>query len=122
MLHNNNDFNIVIANPFTVSESISLHKGCQNAIYMERDYNAANFIQSKNRIHRVGMPDGLTANYYYLISEVSIDETIDDRLSERVIRMEEIIDQEIRLFDRVNNDDEDYTDIITGLLDSYYAK
>ena len=32
---NNNEFSIVIANPFCVAESISLHKGCHNAIYLE---------------------------------------------------------------------------------------
>ena len=115
----NNDFNLVIANPFSVSESISLHKGCQNAIYMERDYNAANYIQSKNRIHRVGMPKGITANYYQLISERSIDEDVYFRLSEKVIRMEEIIDQDIPLFDRI--DDNDETEIITSIMNNSYG-
>ena len=30
----NQDFKVVIANPFSVSESISLHKGCHNALYI----------------------------------------------------------------------------------------
>jgi len=49
----NKDFSVVIANPFSVAESISLHEGCHNAIYLERDYNCSNFLQSKDRIHRV---------------------------------------------------------------------
>jgi hypothetical protein len=32
---------VLIANPFAVSESISLHKVCHNAIYIERTFNAA---------------------------------------------------------------------------------
>ena len=112
-----NGFQVVIANPFSVAESISLHKGCHNAIYLERDYNAANFLQSKDRIHRVGLPDGVETNYYYFISEHSIDSIINERLDLKVKRMERIIDEEIPLFKRIHDDDE--TDIITALLKDY---
>ncbi|MEP3890777.1 MAG: DEAD/DEAH box helicase [Hellea sp.] len=110
-------FRVVIANPFSVSESISLHKGCHNAIYLERDYNAANFLQSKDRIHRVGLPDGAQTNYYYFISEHSIDSVINERLDLKVKRMEKIIDEEIPLFNRVNGEGD--SDIITALLNDY---
>jgi SNF2 family DNA or RNA helicase len=110
------DFQVVIANPFAVSESISLHKGCHNAIYMERDYNCANFLQSRDRIHRVGLQDEIT-NYYYVISRQTIDEIIDRRLEDKVKRMEKIIDSEIPLFARLNDSDE--TDIIKEILEEY---
>jgi SNF2 family DNA or RNA helicase len=113
----NREFNIVIANPFSVSESISLHKGCHNAIYMERDYNAASFIQSKDRIHRVGLEEGTITNYYYLISPDSVDEVVSVSLSTKVKRMEKIINEDIPLFQRIH--DEDETDIITNLLRDY---
>lgn len=54
----NSSFNVILANPFAVAESISLHKKCHNAIYVERSFNAAHFIQSKDRIHRFGLPAG----------------------------------------------------------------
>jgi len=113
----NSDFQIVIANPFSVSESISLHKGCHNAIYMERDYNAANFLQSKDRIHRVGLSEGVITNYFYLVSSESIDSVINEKLDLKVKRMEKIIDEDIPLFNRINDSDE--TDIITTLLKDY---
>ena len=113
----NSDFKIVIANPFSVSESISLHKGCHNAIYLERDYNAANFLQSKDRIHRVGLPEDTETNYYYFISKHSIDSVINERLDLKVKRMEKIIDEEIPLFRRIH--DNDTSDIITALLKDY---
>lgn len=84
--------NVVIANPFAVAESISLHKACHNAIYIERSFNAAHFIQSKDRIHRYGLPAGTTTNYYYLVSEDSIDETIDERLTVKENRLIEIME------------------------------
>jgi SNF2 family DNA or RNA helicase len=113
----NFDFPVVIANPFSVAESISLHKGCHSAIYVERDYNCSNFLQSKDRIHRYGLPEDQHTNYYYLIARDSIDGVIDERLNHKILRMERIIDDEIPLFTRLNDSDE--TDLITGLLDDY---
>lgn len=114
---NDSDFQVIIANPFAVSESISLHKGCHNAIYMERDYNCSNFLQSKDRIHRYGLADNQETNYYYFLSQDSIDGVIHDKLEEKVKRMERIIDEEIPLFARLNDSDE--TDLITALIDDY---
>lgn len=114
---NNLEFQVIIANPFSVAESISLHKGCHNAIYLERDYNCSNFLQSKDRIHRVGLPEGQETNYYYFISKNSIDEVINDRLHLKIERMEEIINDDIPLFSRIDNNDE--TDIIRDLIINY---
>ena len=102
--------NVIIANPFAVAESISLHKACHNAIYIERSFNAAHFIQSKDRIHRYGLPAGTVTNYYYLVSEDSIDETIDERLAIKENRLIEIMESmPIPLFSNVIGDggDED---------------
>lgn len=115
----NNDFKVIIANPFSVAESISLHKGCHNAIYLERDYNCSNFIQSKDRIHRVGIDEKQITRYFYILSKDSIDEAINDRLRLKIERMEEIINDDIPLFQRIDTNDE--TDIITDLI-SKYAK
>ncbi len=113
----NQDFQVVIANPFAVGESISLHKGCHNAIYMERDYNCSNFLQSKDRIHRVGLHSDQITRYFYILSEDSIDGVIDECLAKKVKRMEAIIDQEIPLFVRINDADE--TDLVKALIDDY---
>lgn len=102
--------NVIVANPFAVAESISLHKACHNAIYIERSFNAAHFIQSKDRIHRYGLPEGTVTNYYYLVSEDSIDETIDERLTIKENRLVEIMESmPIPLFSNVIGDggDED---------------
>lgn len=114
---NNNEFQVVIANPFSVAESISLHKWCHNAIYIERDYNCSNFLQSKDRIHRVWLNANQITNYYYIISKDSIDEIINDKLNEKIKRMEQIINQDIPLFPIL--DDNDENDIIKNLLSDY---
>lgn len=110
----NKEFNVVIANPFSVAESVSMHKGCHHAIYLERDYNCSNFLQSKDRIHRVGLAKDQVTNYYYILCNNSIDEVIDDRLRAKIAHMEAIINDDIPLFKRIDEDDE--TEIIKGLL------
>ncbi len=111
-------FSVIIANPFAVSESISLHKACHNAIYMERSFNAAHFIQSKDRIHRYGLKPGTVTNYYYLLSERSVDETIHERLIEKETRLNEIIESmPIPLFENAGLDTGD--DDIKALITEY---
>ena len=113
----NDEFKVIIANPFAVAESISLHMGCHNAIYMERDYNCATFLQSKDRIHRVGLQEDVQTNYFYILSKDSIDTVIDNKLQEKAKRMEKILDEDIPLFARI--DDTDEKDVISALLEDY---
>ena len=113
--HNpNSQFKVIIANPFAVAESISLHKACHNAIYLERSFNCAHFIQSKDRIHRYGLSSDVVTNYYYLISQDTVDSTINDRLHDKEARMITIIESApIPLFNNLNDDgDEDIKAII----------
>ncbi len=108
-------FKVIIANPFAVAESISLHKACHNAIYIERSLNAAHFVQSKDRIHRYGLKPGTVTNYYYILSRDTVDETIDTRLAEKERRMTEIMESmPIPLFSNVSEDlgDEDIKALI----------
>lgn len=108
-------YSVIIANPFAVAESISLHKACHNAIYIERSFNAAHFVQSKDRIHRFGLKPGTDTHYYYLLSRNTIDETIDERLRSKERRMIEIMEsQPIPLFDNASENlgDEDIKAII----------
>lgn len=111
-------YKVIIANPFAVAESISLHKACHNAIYLERSFNAAHFLQSKDRIHRYGLSGDVVTNYYYLLSADSVDLTIHERLAEKERRLLEIIESmPIPLFD--NNLDEGGYDDIKAVLRDY---
>ena len=70
---------------------------------MERSFNAAHFIQSKDRIHRYGLAEGIITNYYYLISTDSIDNTINSRLKIKEDRLNKIMESmPIPLFDNVS--------------------
>jgi SNF2 family DNA or RNA helicase len=116
-------FSVILANPHAVGESISLHKACHNAIYFEVGYNAAAYMQSKDRIHRVGLPEGTMTNYYYLTSDGTIEGAILERVLEKEHRMVELIEsQEIPLL--VGNIDfmDDDTDDLKLLLKDYYRR
>lgn len=116
-------FKVIIANPFAVAESISLHKICHNAIYLERSYNAAQFLQSKDRIHRVGLHADDKISYYYLLSEESIDETIHDSLSAKEQRMLKLIEsQEIPLINLNMDYETDKDSEIKSIIRAYVAR
>ena len=65
----NGEFDVLISNPHTLAESVSLHKTCHDAVYFEYTFNLTHMLQSRDRIHRLGLPDGTKTTYYF----VSID-------------------------------------------------
>lgn len=117
----NSPVKVIIANPHAVGESISLHKACHNALYLEQGYNAGTYMQSKDRIHRVGLAANDVTNYFFLHSEDSVDELVYARVNEKEKRMLEIIEkEEIPLL--ANNADfqEDTEDDIKAIIRAYY--
>jgi SNF2 family DNA or RNA helicase len=75
--------NILIANPSACAESISLHKECHDAIYVERTFNCGQFLQSMDRIHRVGLLPGIKTTYHIPVMDSAIDRLVDRRLYSR---------------------------------------
>ena len=113
-------FKVVIANPFAVAESISLHKACHNAVYFERTFNASNFVQSKDRIHRVGLQPEDRINYYYISSRGTIEETVHTRLIQKERRMIELVEsQPIPLFEGGNEEGSEFADDINAIIEDY---
>ena len=62
----NSGLDILIANPAACAESVSLHKTCSNAIYYDLSYNCAEYLQSLDRIHRVGGSENKISYYRFL--------------------------------------------------------
>ncbi|MGB8647649.1 MAG: DEAD/DEAH box helicase [Anaerolineae bacterium] len=119
----NSSFKVIIANPFAVSESISLHKACHNAIYLERTFNATHFIQSKDRIHRVGLDKKIITYYHFVLASNSIDETIHNRLVEKELRMLALIEsQEIPLFSENMDYEIDLENDIKAIIRDYVRR
>lgn len=86
---------LLIANPAACAESISLHKVCHDAIYLDRTFNCGQFIQSLDRIHRIGLDQNEIVNYHILIAKDTIDETIDRRLDEKHETMIRVLEDDI---------------------------
>lgn len=87
-----NDFksgkiSVLITNPHTLAESVSLHTVCHDAVYFEYSYNLVHLLQSKDRIHRLGLPNDQYTHYKFMQVEYqtsngawSLDEEVYNRL------------------------------------------
>lgn len=100
---------ILVANPAACAEAISLHKTCSNAIYYDLSYNCAQYLQSLDRIHRVGGSEEKPSYYYFLQYEQSLDQDILENVKNKAERMSLIIDQDYPIYslDMFASDDED---------------
>ena len=68
---------VLVTNPASCSESISLHSSCHNAIYLDRTYDCALFLQSIDRIHRLGLPPDARVTIHILLATCNGRPTID---------------------------------------------
>ena len=110
---NDSTCNVLIANPSSLAESISLHKHCHHAIYVDRTFNGAHYMQSLDRIHRVGLEPDSKIRYDIIQSARSIDQTIHERLVIKQRNMEVFLNQ--RTLDvYATEDDEAPIDISDG--------
>lgn len=96
----NKEIDILITNPHTLAESVSLHQTCHDAIYFEYSYNLVHLLQSKDRIHRLGLKDDDYTQYYYFQQNYALEngnyslgERIYYRLSEKEQLMLDAIDK-----------------------------
>lgn len=86
------DCHVLIGNPAACGEGISLHKVCHDALYVDRTFNAAHYLQSIDRIHRVGLKPEEETNVYILESVDTIDQVLRNRLQVKVERMSTILE------------------------------
>lgn len=84
---NDDSCNVLITNPQTLGEGVSLHRDCHDAIYLDRSYNAGHYLQSLDRIHRLGLPENQETNIHILCASNSLDERISVRLEQKIERL-----------------------------------
>ena len=85
-----------IANPAAVGEGISLHHICHDAIYLDRSYNTTHYVQSIDRIHRLGLPSDTKTNIFIFQTKAakglgSIDHSVSRRLATKVRAMQQLL-------------------------------
>lgn len=88
-----------IANPAAVAEGINLHRVCHDAIYLDRSYNTTHYIQSIDRIHRLGLPPDTETNVFIIQTTAPkglgcVDHSVSRRLAAKVRAMQRLLDDE----------------------------
>jgi SNF2 family DNA or RNA helicase len=78
---------VLIANPAAMSEGVSLHESCHDAIYADRTFNAGQYLQSLDRIHRLGLAAGVETRITFLVCRETIDELVDERIELKAARL-----------------------------------
>lgn len=82
-------YDVLITNPHTLAESVSLHMVAHDALYLEYSFNLTHMLQSRDRIHRLGLKRNQETNYFYFMLEGqserrnTIDRKIYDRLNDK---------------------------------------
>jgi SNF2 family DNA or RNA helicase len=84
---NSKECSVLLSNPQTLGEGVSLHKDCHDAIYLDRNYNAGLYLQSLDRIHRLGLPQSQETNIFILETEGTVDQRIARRLQDKIQRL-----------------------------------
>jgi hypothetical protein len=84
---------VLVTNPASCSESISLHHGCHTAIYLDRTYDCAQFLQSIDRIHRLGLAADVKVTIHILLATVNDRATVDALVDASIGRKEMVMKQ-----------------------------
>ena len=83
---------VLIANPAAMSEGISLHHVCHDAIYLDRTFNAGQYLQSVDRIHRLGLEAGIDTNVVILVTDETIDLAVNSRIKVKARNLGTMLD------------------------------
>jgi SNF2 family DNA or RNA helicase len=120
LFHKDSNTMVLVANPAAASEGVSLHRVCHHAIYLDRTFNAAHYLQSEDRIHRFGLPPDQETIVEIVECEESVDETVLERLDYKIKRMAEALEDSSLGVDPIAldpTDIEDYDEYSVGLKD-----
>lgn len=88
-----------IANPAAAGEGISLHHVCHDAIYLDRSYNSTHYLQSIDRIHRLGLAPETETNIHIFQTTAPkglgcVDHSVSRRLATKLRAMQQLLDDE----------------------------
>lgn len=117
---------ILIANPAAAGEGISLHTVCHNAIYLDRSYVSTHYLQSIDRIHRLGLPSDINTNIHIYQTKApaalgSIDMSVSRRLASKIRNLQQLLDDadlhEIALDEENADDPLDYDMDLQDIID-----
>jgi hypothetical protein len=117
---------VMIANPAAAGEGISLHTVCHDAIYLDRSYVSTHYLQSIDRIHRLGLPPNTETNIYIYQTQApagvgSVDFSVSRRLATKIRGLQQLLDDpdlnEVALDEENADDPIDYSVDLQDLVD-----
>ncbi|MER7046909.1 DEAD/DEAH box helicase [Streptomyces jumonjinensis] len=114
---NDPDCRVLLANPAACGEGVSLHHWCHHAVYLDRTFNAGHYLQSQDRIHRLGLRDDAVTRFTLLLSRDSIDETVDGRLREKIVVLSRLMNDPGLVTAALPEPDTDTDDSVPTVLD-----
>jgi len=95
--HEDMDCMVMIANPAAAGEGISLHTVCHEALYLDRSYVSTHYLQSIDRIHRLGLPSDVVTNVHIFQTKAPqglgcIDHSVSRRLARKVRALQQLLE------------------------------
>ncbi|MFH2135702.1 MAG: DEAD/DEAH box helicase [Pseudomonadota bacterium] len=121
--HLDDDCKVLIANPAAAGEGISLHTVCHDAIYLDRSYVSTHYLQSIDRIHRLGLPRSTKTHIHIYQSKAprelgSIDLSVSRRLATKIRNMQQLLeDPDLHLLALDEEEADDPIDLDVDLQD-----
>ncbi|WP_116970826.1 DEAD/DEAH box helicase [Blastomonas sp. UPD001] len=87
---------VMLANPAAAGEGISLHTVCHDAIYLDRSYVSTHYLQSIDRIHRLGLPPDVETNIHIYRTVApreigSVDLSVSRRLIAKIRNLQQLL-------------------------------
>lgn len=89
---NDRDCWVLVANPAATGEGVSLHQVCHDAVYLERTFNAGQYLQSVDRIHRLGLRPDEATRVKILATGETIDLVVDARIRQKAENLGRMMD------------------------------
>jgi SNF2 family DNA or RNA helicase len=97
---------VLLANPAALGEGVSLHQVCNDAIYIDRTFNAGQYLQSLDRIHRLGLAPDQETRITLLLTAGTVDEVVDVQVSGKADRLATVLnDASLTTFALPDEDD-----------------
>ncbi len=96
-IHEDPSCMVLIANPAAAGEGISLHMAVHEALYLDRSYVSTHFLQSIDRIHRLGLPPNTVTNVHIFQTKAPqglgcIDHSVSRRLGQKIRALQQLLD------------------------------
>ncbi len=121
--HADSNCKVLLANPAAAGEGISLHTICHDAIYLDRSYVSTHYLQSIDRIHRLGLSPGTKTNIHIYRTTApreigSVDLSVSRRLAFKIRNLQQLLnDPDLHKIALDEEDADDPLDLSVDLQD-----